>query len=228
LRLVSGPRCILEVTDEGFLERFGFAALLQSFWRVGGEHLAGIHQRDAIAAIRFVHEVSGEKDRHAILPGKIDQEFPELVASDGIDARCGLIENEHFGAVLNGHGQLQALANSEGKASGAAVGNILQSEAGEHFFHARTLLGSRQVEQLGVELEILPDGKLTDRARTLATCSHPPACFDALAVDGWPSKKAFPSVAGSSPVSIFIVVDLPQPLEPRNPKISPFSMRKLT
>jgi hypothetical protein len=37
-----------------------------------------------------------------------------------------------------------------------------------------------------------------------------------------------PSLAGSRPVSIFIVVDLPQPLEPRKPKISPRRMRKDT
>ena len=35
-------------------------------------------------------------------------------------------------------------------------------------------------------------------------------------------------MAGSRPVSIFIVVDLPQPLEPRKPKISPRPMVKLT
>ena len=45
---------------------------------------------------------------------------------------------------------------------------------------------------------------------------------------GLPSNSASPSVAGKRPVSIFMVVDLPQPLEPRKPKISPFSMRKLT
>ena len=45
---------------------------------------------------------------------------------------------------------------------------------------------------------------------------------------GLPNSSAVPSVGGSRPVSIFIVVVLPQPLEPRNPKISPRSMRKLT
>ena len=34
--------------------------------------------------------------------------------------------------------------------------------------------------------------------------------------------------AGSKPVSIFMVVDLPQPLEPKKPKISPRWMRKST
>ena len=38
---------------------------------------------------------------------------------------------------------------------------------------------------------------------------------------GLPNNLAQPSVAGRSPVSIFIVVDLPQPFEPRKPKISP-------
>ncbi|MNT52234.1 hypothetical protein D3C72_1892490 [compost metagenome] len=43
-----------------------------------------------------------------------------------------------------------------------------------------------------------------------------------------PNSQALPSVAGSKPVSIFMVVDLPQPFEPRKPKISPRPMRKFT
>ena len=45
---------------------------------------------------------------------------------------------------------------------------------------------------------------------------------------GLPNSLAQPLVAGSRPVSIFIVVDLPQPFEPRKPKISPRAMLKLT
>jgi hypothetical protein len=43
-----------------------------------------------------------------------------------------------------------------------------------------------------------------------------------------PKIVALPSVGGRSPVSIFMVVDLPQPLEPRKPKISPRSMDRVT
>ena len=43
-----------------------------------------------------------------------------------------------------------------------------------------------------------------------------------------PNSSAVPSVGGNRPVSIFMVVVLPQPFEPRNPKISPRSMRKST
>ena len=45
---------------------------------------------------------------------------------------------------------------------------------------------------------------------------------------GLPKSFAQPSVAGRNPVNIFIVVDLPQPLEPRKPKISPGAILKLT
>jgi hypothetical protein len=45
---------------------------------------------------------------------------------------------------------------------------------------------------------------------------------------GLPKTRASPPVAGRRPVSIFIVVDLPQPLEPTKPKISPRRIRKLT
>ena len=38
----------------------------------------------------------------------------------------------------------------------------------------------------------------------------------------WPNSSASPELGGSRPVSIFIVVLLPQPLEPRKPKISPW------
>ena len=43
-----------------------------------------------------------------------------------------------------------------------------------------------------------------------------------------PNSVAVPSVGGSSPVSIFMVVDLPQPFEPRKPKISPRSIESVT
>ena len=43
-----------------------------------------------------------------------------------------------------------------------------------------------------------------------------------------PNSVAVPSDGGSNPVSIFMVVDLPQPFEPRKPKISPRSIDSVT
>src|SRR5713101_8260459 len=43
-----------------------------------------------------------------------------------------------------------------------------------------------------------------------------------------PWTHAAPALSGKRPVSILMTVVLPLPLGPRNPKISPFSTRKLT
>src|SRR5258708_17223761 len=43
-----------------------------------------------------------------------------------------------------------------------------------------------------------------------------------------PSTEAEPLLSGNRPVSILMTVVFPLPLGPRNPKISPFSTRKLT
>ena len=48
------------------------------------------------------------------------------------------------------------------------------------------------------------------------------------ASSGLPNNSASPSLGGSRPVSIFMVVVLPEPFEPTKPKISPRSMVKLT
>ena len=48
------------------------------------------------------------------------------------------------------------------------------------------------------------------------------------ALTGCPKRAASPSVGGNSPVSILIVVVLPQPLEPMKPNISPRRIRMVT
>ena len=53
-----------------------------------------------------------------------------------------------------------------------------------------------------------------------------PICFRAFRDSSTisnPAIEAVPLVGGINPVRIFIVVDLPAPLGPKNPKISPFS-----
>ena len=69
----------------------------------GLENAARIHERDAVAAGGLVHEVGRDKNRDALISGKLDQEFPEPVTGDGIDARCRLIEDQHVGLVHDGN-----------------------------------------------------------------------------------------------------------------------------
>ena len=143
--------------------------------RVRGEDLAGVHQRDAVATHRLVHEVRRQEDRHPVIAREIDQVFPELVAGDRIDARCWLVEDQHLGAMLDGHRQLQALADAERQAFRFGVGHLPEPEPVEHFVDALASLGDGEVEQLGVELEVPPDRELAIEREGLRHVADPPA-----------------------------------------------------
>ena len=160
LALVGDPGRVLEKLDERLLERLGVTSFDQLRRRARGQDLAGVHERDAVAAHRLVHEVRGEKDRHPVIAGEIDQVFPELVAGDRIDARCRLVQDQHLGAMLDRDRQLQALTNAERQAFRLDVGHLAEPEPVEHFVDALAARGDREIEQLGVELEVLPDREL--------------------------------------------------------------------
>ena len=90
-------------------------------------------------------------------------------------------------------------------------------------------LCARQMVEMRVKIEVLPDGQFgieRERLRHVADAIARTACRRLRAA----RRTAAPRLrsAGSKPVSIFIVVVLPQPFEPTKPKISPRSMVKLT
>ena len=80
-----------------------------------------------------------------------------------------------------------------------------------------------------MQLEVLAHRELGIEREGLRHVADAPAQLDVAGVDR-PGRRAAPRlrVGGSSPVSIFMVVVLPQPFEPTKPKISPRSMVKLT
>ena len=82
-RNVSG---LLQVGHEGILERgsdLGRPQLLRHSHR---ENFAGMHQRDAVAALGFVHEVGRDEDRHPVPPRQVVEQSPEQVARCRVDA----------------------------------------------------------------------------------------------------------------------------------------------
>ena len=220
---------LFEIADERILERGGAARLDQPGRRVGRQHAAGIHQRNAVAALGLVHEMGRDEDRHALVARQIDQQFPEPIARQRIDARGRLVEDQHLGLVHDRDGERQPLADAERQ--------VLR-RAGRHDRQDRS---GRPVRRCAPSPFAPADGtgaragrgsaepSARYRARTTATCSRR-ACARSrsLASSGRPNSSASPSLAGNSPVSIFIVVVLPQPFEPTKPKISPRSIVKLT
>ena len=99
-----------EIADERVLQRVAAALLDQIERRADRQHLARVHERNAVAALRFVHEVGRKKDRDAVVARQIDQRAPERIARDRIDARRRLVENENGRLVQHRHRKLQVSA----------------------------------------------------------------------------------------------------------------------
>ena len=89
--------------------------------RVGREHAARIHERDAIAALGLIHEMGRDKNGHALIAREIDQQFPETVPCQRIDTRGRLVEDEDLGLVDDGDGEREPLANPQRQIRGALI-----------------------------------------------------------------------------------------------------------
>ncbi len=182
---------LFEVADEGVFKGRGSAGADEVRRRVGRQYPAGIHQRDAVAKLGFVHEMGGDENRHPLISRQVDQQLPEGVARQRIDAGRRLVENEHVRLVHDGNGERQPLADAERQIGGKLVEIIgkseLLDEAGEALFR---LLG-RQMEQPCVQVEILPHGQLGVQRERLRHVADTPARFDVAGVGRRTEQERF-------------------------------------
>ena len=77
---------LFEIADERVLQGDGPAGSHEIGRPAGREHTPRIHQRETVATLGLVHEMSRDEDRHALVARQIDERFPELVAGERIDA----------------------------------------------------------------------------------------------------------------------------------------------
>ncbi len=162
-----GRDAVFHVADEGLLQAGRAAVVDQLLRRVAGQHLARVHQRDAVAAHALVHEVRGDEDRHALVARKIDQQFPETVPSNRIDARGGLVEDQDLRLVQHRHRQRQPLPQAHGQRLGQGVEVRFQAEAGHQVLDALPRLLGRQVVQARMQHQVLADGHLAVQRESL-------------------------------------------------------------
>ena len=158
LRAVD-PRRVGEIADERVLQRIAAALLDQFERRADRQHLARMHQRDAVATLRLVHEVGRKKDRHAVVAGEIDQRAPKRIARDRIDAGSRLVEDENGGLMQHRDRELKPLLDAERQALGLGVDDSFQIVALQKLLDAAFDLVGRQMVKLRVQIEILPHGK---------------------------------------------------------------------
>ena len=160
LLFLLGSACFLQIGDEGILQRSAAALLDEFLGRADGEHLPAMHQRDAVAALGLVHEVGRKKDGDPIIAGEIDQRAPERVAGDRVDARSGLVENEHGRPVQHGHGKLQSLLDAKRQAFRLGIGHSFQVVSFQQLVDSTFDLVCREMVKVRMQLEILPHGQL--------------------------------------------------------------------
>ena len=127
---------LFQVADEGLFQRRRVPPLDHPGRRVDDQHLAGVHQRDAVAALGLVHEVRGDEDRDLVAAGQLDQVLPEAVAGHRIDARGRLVEDQQVGLVDQRHGQLQALPLSQRERVGQRIHDLVEAEPRGRLFDA--------------------------------------------------------------------------------------------
>src|SRR5262245_42842982 len=83
-----------------------------------------MHQRDAVAAISFIHEMGGQEDGDAVVTRQVDQRAPEPIAGDGVDPRGRLVENEHGRTVQDRDRELQSLFYAKWQALRTSIGDF--------------------------------------------------------------------------------------------------------
>ena len=115
------------VLDEDVVKR-GVGPVERRFELVGraaSDDLTVTHDGDALAeAIRLLHVVRGQKDRHAGLRAQVGKAIPDGAARHGIEAGCRLVEEEQPWLVEQGLRDLQTANHAAGVGARQPVARI--------------------------------------------------------------------------------------------------------
>src|SRR5262249_10687007 len=168
-----------------------------------------------------------KEERDAVIAGEVDQRAPERVARNRIDSRSRLVENEKGRPVQHRHGELQPLLDAERQACRPRVRHGLQIVALQQLLDPPFDLMCRQMVAARMQIGILPDGGLAVAEKRLRHVADVAPRLHVVGAHRLAEQFRGAFGYGQEP-SIFMVVVLPQPFEPRKPKISPRAMRKLT
>lgn len=88
------------------------------------------HDGDAVAILRLVHKVGGDKDGDALV-GSLVNQLPELAARGRVHPTRRLIQKDNLGTVEDGDGEGQLLLPAQRKAFHQCIPFLFQPEAEE-------------------------------------------------------------------------------------------------
>jgi len=87
-----------------------------------------------------------EGERHALVARQVDQQLPESVARQRVDARGRFVEDQHLGLMNDRYRERQPLANAERQVLGALVDILAEPEASDQFGDSRVGFARRQMK----------------------------------------------------------------------------------
>jgi hypothetical protein len=113
--------------DENLIQRGVIFAngQFQFGWSADRDNLAEVHDRDPAAEILgFIHHVSGHEDGGVEVGLEESHVIPDGFAGEGVEADGRLVEEEHFGMVKHGLGDLESPDHASGVLSDELVGEV--------------------------------------------------------------------------------------------------------
>ena len=168
-----------------------------------------------------LHEVRRDDDGDALFHEAVDV-GPKLAPGDWVDAGGGLVQKERLGLVHDGAREREPLLIAERQLFGRHAQPIAEGEDVDHLIDLPVLRGPGQSVDPGEEAQILIDAQVAVERELLRHVTQPvPCACRVLAEIFIPATRPSPSFGLSRPQSMRNVVDLPAPLGPSNPKISP-------
>ena len=134
--------------------------------RVAEQQLALMHESDAMAALGFVEIGGGGENGHAF-GDEFVENAPEVAARNRIDARGGLVEQDHLGAMNERADQAEFLLHAAGEFAGHAGAELAHAGGLKQLRGARGALGLADAEQIGVKADVFVDGEIFIEAEAL-------------------------------------------------------------
>ncbi len=133
----------------------------------------------AVAALGLV-EVRRGHDNGRPPGGEIVEEAPEVAPGHGIDARRGLVEQQHARRVHERAGERELLLHAPGELAGEAIAEARQARGLEQAPRLLRACGPSDAEHVRVKVDVLVDGEVLVEPEALRHVAD--VALDALGV----------------------------------------------
>ena len=134
-----------------------------------------VDDRDPVAALRFFHQVGGEKDGHILLVAQPVKRLPEIDPRPGIEPGGRLVEQEQLGAMEQALGDLDPPLQAAGKCLDQLAGAIAQIEFKQEMIDPRPQRRARQAVEAPLMGEVFAHLQFLVEARRLENHPEPAA-----------------------------------------------------